>query len=124
MLRTRTTTNPMTPDTSPAQTGTPTPRTDAWCELAMHADVSAVLELAKEYERELSALTASNAELVAALTEIEGGMYPSNLLTLERLQAAAADLSALADWRDACICWMQQRAKQALANAREKGGKP
>jgi len=31
-----------------------TPRTDAWCELAMSADVSAVLDLAKQYERELN----------------------------------------------------------------------
>ncbi len=30
------------------------PRTDKWCELAMHTDVSAVLDLAKEYERELN----------------------------------------------------------------------
>jgi len=29
----------------------PTPEIDAWCELAMSADVSAVLELAKDYER-------------------------------------------------------------------------
>ena len=31
-----------------------TPRTDAWCELAMNADVSAVLDLAKQFERELN----------------------------------------------------------------------
>lgn len=33
---------------------TPTPRTDAWCELSVSADVSAVLELAKQFERELA----------------------------------------------------------------------
>lgn len=30
-----------------------TPRIDNWCELAMHADVSAVLDLAKSFEIEL-----------------------------------------------------------------------
>lgn len=30
-----------------------TPRVDAWCELAMTADISAVLEMARELEREL-----------------------------------------------------------------------
>lgn len=34
-----------------------TPRTDAWCELAIDADVSAVLQLAMGFERELHAVT-------------------------------------------------------------------
>lgn len=115
------------PDPTPAQTGTPTPETDC-AEIrvlipgATGYDHVVPSERSRRIERSRNALTAVNAELVEALTEIEGGMYPSHLLTMDRLQTAAVSTSALADWRDDCICWMQSRAKQALANAREKGG--
>lgn len=44
-----------------------TPETDAWCELAMHADVSSVLELAMKFERDKHKLELENASLKQSL---------------------------------------------------------
>ena len=40
-----------------------TPRTDAWCELAIDADVSAVLQLAIGFKMELHAVLKQNAQM-------------------------------------------------------------
>lgn len=74
-----------------------TPRTDAWCELAMHADVSAVLDLAKEYEREINKLRSALQPLAdlldGDLESVGGGTLIAPTIKVQVVKDAKAALS-------------------------------
>ena len=77
---------------------TATPEIDAWCELAMHSDVSAVLDLAKTYEKNYHAQTQradeANENLLALSKDVH--KLGSDLkIQTEKLDLANATIAGL-----------------------------
>ncbi len=69
----------------------PTPKVDQWCELAMHADVPAVLDLARQLERDLAAMAEREKGLRDALLEMTEAARRYRLLVRE-LRGPEADI--------------------------------